>query len=102
MRYDTNSSSYHMSHMVFTFDPSRDSNYSLSCNVKLCDYGVNESATICNTVEDNCGIPRVGDAAEDVTTMTTVADLYNGELHPVAGTASGRTWPIRWSSDDQD
>jgi len=45
---------YRLSHTVFTFDPTRQNDYSLTCDLKLCDYDVASSVAVCNAMETNC------------------------------------------------
>lgn len=56
---DTKSNIFRISHTVFTFDPSRDNNYSLTCALKLCDYDVADSVKVCDEMETNCKVDKL-------------------------------------------
>lgn len=56
---DTKSNAFRISHTVFTFDPERDNDYSLSCALKLCDYDVADSVKVCDEMESNCGVGKL-------------------------------------------
>lgn len=74
MGYCAESNSYKLSHTVFTFDPTRENNYTLSCNLKLCDFDVVDSVAKCDRVEDNCNIPKVNATVEQIDVM-----VYEGK-----------------------
>jgi len=59
IKYCNSTSAFKISHTVFTFDPSRQNNYTLTCGIKLCDFDVAASSAKCEAFEDNCGIDTI-------------------------------------------
>jgi len=59
IKYCNSTSAFKISHTVFTFDPSRQNNYTLTCGIKLCDFDVAASNAKCEAFEDNCGIDTI-------------------------------------------
>jgi len=83
INYCNDTSSFKITHTVFTFDPSRQNNYTLSCSIKLCDFEVAASNSQCEAIENNCGIDTImpkeassGDVATVVnTTLPECPDM---------------------------
>merc|ERR1711937_1130433 len=59
IQYCNSTNAFKISHTVFTFDPSRDNNYTLTCAVKMCDFDVASSSAKRDAFENACGIDTI-------------------------------------------